>query len=61
MTRRSTDAVALIFGLLLTTIALGTLWLTLVGPIDWHLVGLVAPIGLIAAGIAGLALSRPRP
>ncbi len=60
MKRRTTDAVALIFGLLFTTVALVTLWLTLIGPVNWHLIGLIAPIGLIAAGIAGLALSRPR-
>ncbi len=57
---RNRDVVALIFGLLLTSVAIGSLWLSFIGPIDWKLVKIVAPLGLIAAGVLGLALSRQR-
>ena len=57
---RSRDVVALIFGLVLTSVAIGTLWLSFVGGIDWRLVKIIAPLGLIAAGVLGLALSRNR-
>lgn len=55
---RSFDVVALVFGLLLTGIALTALWSTLIGPVDWELLKVVAPLSLVAIGIGGLALSR---
>ena len=57
---RSRDVVALIFGLVMTSIAVGSLWLSFVGSINWQLVKIIAPLGLIAAGVLGLALSRNR-
>jgi len=57
---RSRDVVALIFGLVFTSIAVGALWLSFVGSINWQLVKIIAPLGLIAAGVLGLALSRNR-
>jgi hypothetical protein len=57
---RSRDVVALIFGLVFTSIAFGSLWLSFVGSINWQLVKIIAPLGLIAAGVLGLALSRNR-
>jgi hypothetical protein len=57
---RSRDVVALIFGVVMTSVAVGSLWLSFVGPINWQLVKIIAPLGLIAAGVLGLALSRNR-
>ena len=57
---RNRDVVALIFGLVFTSIAVGSLWLSFVGSINWQLVKIIAPLGLIAAGVLGLALSRNR-
>lgn len=54
------DVVALVFGIVLTTVAVGSLWLSFVGSIDWRLVKVIAPLGLIVIGILGLALSRQR-
>lgn len=54
------DVVALIFGLALTVVALGALWLSLVGSINWSMVKIVAPLGLVVVGVLGLFLSRPR-
>ena len=59
--RRSYDVVALIFGLMLTCLAAASLWHSLVGPIDWHVVKIVAPLALTAVGVLGLVLSRNRP
>ena len=36
------------------------LWLTLVGPLPWPVIKIVAPLGLVALGVGGLALSRNR-
>ena len=58
--RRSYDVVSLIFGVLLTCVAAGSLWLAFIGPIDWRVVKIVAPLALVAVGILGLALSRNR-
>ena len=55
------DVVALIFGLVLSCVALGSLWLTFVGPLNWQVIRIVAPISLIAVGVLGLVLSRNRP
>ena len=58
--RRSYDVVALIFGVLLTCVSVGSLWLSFVGPINWRVVKLIAPLALVAVGVVGLALSRHR-
>ena len=58
--RRNYDVVALIFGLLLSSVALGSLWLTFVGPLNWQVIRIVAPMGLVAVGVLGLVLSRNR-
>jgi hypothetical protein len=58
--RRTYDVVALIFGLLFSSVALGSLWLTFVGLIDWQVIRIVAPMGLVAVGVLGLVLSRNR-
>lgn len=54
------DVVALIFGLLLTGVAAGTLWFIFTGSIDWPLLRVAAPLGLVVVGMIGLALSRNR-
>jgi hypothetical protein len=59
--RRPYDVVAMIFGLLVTGVALGSLWQTFVGPLNWGLVKIIAPLGLVAVGVLGLAMSRNRP
>jgi hypothetical protein len=48
----------LIFGLLFSCVALGSLWLTFVGPLNWQVIRIVAPMGLVAVGVLGLVLSR---
>lgn len=58
--KRPVDVVSLLMGLLLTTIAGVVLWLTFVGPLNWSLVKVAAPFGLVVAGVIGLALSRNR-
>jgi hypothetical protein len=58
--RRSVDVFALLVGLLLTALAAGSLWSTFVGALNWHLIKIAAPLGLVAIGILGLALSRNR-
>lgn len=58
--RRSVDVFALLVGLLLTALAAGSLWSTFVGPLNWHLIKIAAPLGLVTLGILGLALSRNR-
>jgi hypothetical protein len=57
---RRVDVVALMSGLLLTAIAVGSLWLTFGGRIDWQLLRVVAPLSLVVVGVLGLALSRNR-
>ncbi len=52
------DTVALIFGLLLTGVALGALWFAFTATLDWQQLKLVIPIGLVVVGVAGLAVSR---
>jgi phage-related protein len=52
------DTVALIFGLLLVGLALGSLWFSVTGSLDWEVLKLAIPIGLVVVGIAGLAVSR---
>jgi hypothetical protein len=58
--RRSYDVVALITGVLFSCLALGALWLALVGSLPWPVIKIVAPLGLVALGVGGLALSRNR-
>jgi uncharacterized membrane protein YuzA (DUF378 family) len=58
--RKTYDVVALIFGLMFSSVALGSLWLTFVGPLNWQVIRIVAPMGLVAAGVLGLVLSRNR-
>lgn len=58
--RRSYDVVALIAGVVFALVALGGLWLALVGPLPWSVIKIVAPLGLVALGVGGLALSRNR-
>jgi hypothetical protein len=52
------DTVALIFGLLLSGVALGSLWFAITGTLDWDVLKLAMPIGLVVVGVAGLAVSR---
>lgn len=52
------DTVALILGLLLTGVALGSLWFSITGVMDWDVLTLAIPIGLVVVGVAGLAVSR---
>lgn len=54
------DVVALIAGVVLIAVALGGLWIALVGPLPWDVIKIVAPLGLVALGVGGLALSRSR-
>ena len=58
--RKTYDVVALIFGLLFCCVALGSLWLTFVGPLNWEVIRIVEPMGLVAVGVLGLVLSRNR-
>ena len=58
--RRTYDVVALITGVLFSCVALGALWMTLIGPLSWPMIKIVAPLGLVALGVGGLALSRNR-
>ncbi len=57
---RRVDVVALVWGLLLTTVASGSLWLAVTGSISWSMVSVVAPLALVVFGLLGLALSRNR-
>lgn len=54
------DVVSLIFGVLITGVALLALWQTYVGSVDWQALKIVAPLSLVVLGVAGLALSRNR-
>jgi hypothetical protein len=57
---RSVDVTAFVLGVVLTGIALLALWLAFAGSVDWGIVRIVAPLGLVVVGILGLALSRNR-
>jgi hypothetical protein len=59
MSRRP-DVVALVLGVLFTVLAAGLLVDTLVVGVTWAVVKVVAPLVLVAVGVAGLALSRNR-
>lgn len=58
--RRTYDVVALIAGVIFSIVALGALWFALLGPLPWSVIKIVAPLGLVALGVGGLALSRNR-
>ena len=51
---------ALITGVLLTALAAASLWWSVTGWLNWEVLKIVAPLGLVAVGVAGLALSRNR-
>lgn len=57
---RRVDVVSLLWGLLMTTVASGSLWLAVTGSISWSMVSVVAPLALVVFGLLGLALSRNR-
>jgi len=57
MTRGRVDVVALVFGVLFLGVAGVALWAGL-GRVDWQLLQIVAPLGLVAVGVVGLTLSR---
>lgn len=52
------DVVALVLGLLLSAVGVGSLWLTFTGSLNWAAVKLGAPFGLVVIGVLGLTLSR---
>jgi hypothetical protein len=54
------DAVSLVLGLLATLLAVGGLWLSIGGNVDWSTIKVAAPLTLVLIGIIGLAASRPR-
>ncbi len=56
----SLDVVALVLGLLLSAIATAALWLAFTGSLNWALIKVAAPFGLVVIGALGLALSRNR-
>ena len=56
--KRTADVTALVFGLIVTTIAGAALWRVLIGDLNWSLVKVAAPLGLVVIGVIGLALSR---
>ena len=58
--KRRPDAVSVVLGLLATILALGGLWLTFGGSVDWSTLRVVAPLVLVLIGIIGLAAARPR-
>jgi hypothetical protein len=57
---RRVDVLALVLGVVFSSVAVLFLWLSLFGSINWEVVRIAAPLGLISLGIVGLALSRNR-
>jgi hypothetical protein len=57
---KSVDVLALVVGVVFSAIAVLFLWLNLFGSINWEVVRIAAPLGLLSLGIVGLALSRNR-
>jgi hypothetical protein len=57
---RKVDVVALVLGVVLSAVAALSLWASLAGSINWSIVQIVAPLGLVVTGVLGLALSRNR-
>ena len=58
--KHSPDVVALVTGVVFCSVALGALWLAVIGPLPWDVIKIIAPLGLVAVGVVGLALSRNR-
>ena len=52
------DVVALVFGLLLTGVAVAALWLSFTGSLNWSVLRTATPLALVTIGGGGLALSR---
>jgi hypothetical protein len=57
---RSVDVTAFVVGAVLSGVAVLALWMVFAGSVDWGIVRIVAPLGLVAVGILGLALARNR-
>jgi cytochrome b subunit of formate dehydrogenase len=57
---RSVDVLALVLGVVLSAVAGLVLWASLFGSINWEVVRIAAPLGLVSLGVVGLALSRHR-
>ena len=58
--RSSRDVVALVFGLLLTGVAVVALGHAVTGWLDWRLLKTATPLALVVVGVLGLALARRR-
>jgi len=58
--KRRPDGVSLVLGLLATILALGGLWLSFGGTVEWSTLRIIAPLVLVLIGIIGLAAARPR-
>jgi hypothetical protein len=52
------DVLALVFGVLMSAVALVALWLAFTGSVNWHLIRVAGPLCLVVVGVLGLALSR---
>ena len=52
------DVVALVFGLVLTGVAVAALWLSFTGSLNWSVLRTATPLALVTIGGVGLALSR---
>jgi hypothetical protein len=57
---RRVDVLALVLGVVFSAVAVLSLWLSLFGSINWEVVRIAAPLGLVSLGVVGLALSRNR-
>jgi hypothetical protein len=57
---RNVDVTAFVVGSVLSGVAVLALWMAFAGSVDWGIVRIVAPLGLVAVGILGLALARNR-
>lgn len=57
---RRVDVLALVLGVVFSAVSVLFLWLSLFGSINWEVVRIAAPLGLVSLGIVGLALSRNR-
>ncbi len=57
---KSVDVLALVLGVVFSAVAGLVLWVSFVGSINWGIVRMAAPFGLVSLGVVGLALSRNR-
>ena len=57
---RNIDVLALVLGVVFIAIAGLVLWMSLLGSVNWQVVRVAAPLGLLSLGVVGLALSRNR-